>query len=200
MKKETYNISGMSCASCSSHVEKAVGKIDGVESASVNLATEKLTVEYHDEKISSSDIIRAVDDAGYGATLIEPKSPQGKIRNFKIGGMGCASCAARIQKSVSKLDGIESAEVNLTTEKLTVISSEVSPELIIKTMEDLGYNACEIVKVELKDFDDVKKKREIDNLWTKFIIAAVFAVPLLYIAMAPMVGLPIPKFLDLNTN
>ena len=69
MKHEKYAITGMSCSACSSRVEKAVSKLAGMKKASVNLLTNSMQVEYDEGTLSSQDIIQAVIDAGYGATL-----------------------------------------------------------------------------------------------------------------------------------
>lgn len=77
MKKSTFRITGMSCAACSAAIERILGKLDGVSLASVNLATEKLTVEYDENKVSVEDIIKKVEKAGYGAfeeKIIKKKS------------------------------------------------------------------------------------------------------------------------------
>ena len=68
--KERYHVTGMSCSACSSHVEKAVNKLEAVEKASVNLLTETMDVTYDETKITSADIIDAVVKAGYGATVM----------------------------------------------------------------------------------------------------------------------------------
>jgi Cu+-exporting ATPase len=99
MSKETMKISGMTCASCAQRIQKVVGKMDGVNNAVVNLATEKLSVEYED-KVNLNDIKAAVEKIGYGV-VEEVKNNNVTI---PIGGMTCASCAQRIQKTISKLD------------------------------------------------------------------------------------------------
>lgn len=119
-------------------------------------------------------------------------------KEFKIGNMTCASCAAKVERSIRKLDGVE-ATVNLATEKLTVAAQDINTDLIIKTVEKLGYTAAEITKQSNKYEDREKKQHEIKTLRTKFIISAIFSVPLLYLAMAPMVGLGVPAFLNPNT-
>ena len=65
--KERYHVSGMTCSACSSHVEKAVKKLEGVESVSVNLLTETMEVDYHQGQLDSGGIVAAVEGAGYGA-------------------------------------------------------------------------------------------------------------------------------------
>ncbi len=72
--KERYRISGMTCSACSSHVEKSVNKVEGVEKASVNLLTETMEVTYDEQAIGKADIIGAVEHAGYGACLLEQGS------------------------------------------------------------------------------------------------------------------------------
>ena len=62
-----YNITGMSCAACSAHIEKSVGKLDGVEQVSVNLLQNSMNVSYDENKVSSDEIIKAVKSGGYGA-------------------------------------------------------------------------------------------------------------------------------------
>ena len=70
MMKERYNISGMTCSACSSHVEKAVNKLAGVEKASVNLLTETMEVSYDQGRLTGEEIMAAVEKAGYGASRI----------------------------------------------------------------------------------------------------------------------------------
>ena len=69
IKKEIYNIEGMSCASCASSIEKIVGKISGVRNVSVNLATEKMFIE-SEEEVSTEDIEQTIKNAGYFAKLV----------------------------------------------------------------------------------------------------------------------------------
>ena len=75
--KERYHVTGMSCSACSSHVEKAVNKLENVEKASVNLLTETMDVTYDETKITSAEIIDAVVKAGYGASVITEGSAAG---------------------------------------------------------------------------------------------------------------------------
>lgn len=118
-----------------------------------------------------------------------------------IGGMTCAACARRIEKVLGKLDGIETASVNLATEKATIQYNPQTVRLpaIKATIEKIGYQVLSTSKSGASDEDRLRKQKAIRILWTKFIIAAVFSIPLLYIAMAPMitfVKLPFPMELD----
>ena len=120
---------------------------------------------------------------------------------LKITGMTCAACSARIEKVVGKMDGVDEISVNLATEKATVAFDPQKTALpaIKERIERAGYGAVEIKEKKLVDEDKLRKEKEIRTLWTKFIVSAVFAVPLLYFAMGSMIKsfmLPIPEFLD----
>lgn len=67
--KERFDVTGMTCSACSSHVEKSVGKLTGVENVSVNLLTNSMQVEFDENKLDTAGIIKAVEDAGYGAAV-----------------------------------------------------------------------------------------------------------------------------------
>ena len=187
--KNTYVVEGMTCASCAQTVEKAVQKIEGVDVASVNLATEKLSVTYQ-ENVSEEQIKKAVSDAGYGV------ADQGENQTFALEGMTCASCAQTIEKVVNKLAGVQTASVNLATEKMQARFNpdEISATDIIQAVEDAGYKAI-LDGSETGEKTD-KKQAHIKEMWTRVIWSAIFTVPLLYIAMGPMIGLPIPSVLD----
>jgi Cu+-exporting ATPase len=195
MQNETLTIGGMTCAACAGRIEKTVRKIEGVAAASVNLASEKLFVEYHDTQTLSS-IKEAVVKIGYQVL----EKPRGAAVTIPIGGMTCAACAARIEKAVGKLEGVEKAAVNLATEKATVLYNPavVRVSAIKASIEKAGYKALETVKDHAVDEDKLRKEKEIRVLKTKFIVAASLGFPLLYIAMVPMITwfkLPFPRAL-----
>ena len=93
--KERYHVTGMSCSACSSHVEKAVNKLENVEKASVNLLTETMDVTYDETKITSAEIIDAVVKAGYGASVMTEGSAAG------AGGQSTSGNAGSIGRSVA---------------------------------------------------------------------------------------------------
>jgi len=193
MEAKTFDIEGMTCASCAQTVEKATAKLTGVSKATVNLATEKLNVEYDESKLSERDIQKAVSDAGYEALSNVQQ------RTFDIEGMTCASCAQTIEKATSKLTGVTKASVNLATEKMVVDfdPSTINVSDITKAVADAGYEAIEQVdSADTVDKDREKKQKHIKEMWQRFWLSAVFTVPLLYVAMGHMVGLPLPTFLD----
>ena len=69
--KEKFDVTGMSCSACSSHVEKSVSKLEGIKTVSVNLLTNSMQVEYDETKLDTGKIIEAVEHAGYGASVKE---------------------------------------------------------------------------------------------------------------------------------
>lgn len=194
MENKTLDIRGMTCAACAQRIEKTVRKLPGIDQASVNFASEKLFVEYDNSNLDLSDIKAAVTKIGYE---VAEKSANTDV-TIPIGGMTCAACARRVEKAIGKLDGVEQSSVNFATEKATVAydPQKVRLSAIKSAIEKAGYQALEVNKADAADEDRARKQREIKTLWTKFIISAVFALPLFYIAMAPMISfirLPFPS-------
>lgn len=119
---------------------------------------------------------------------------------LKITGMTCAACSARVEKMVSKMEGVHSVSVNLATEKMTVDFDDQKTDLdaIKRKVEKVGYGWAE-VKKETVDEDKIKKEKAIKVLKTKLTFSAIFTIPLLYLAMGSMVwwlGFPIPDVLE----
>jgi Cu+-exporting ATPase len=194
MVTKSLKIEGMTCASCAKAVERATRKLQGVTEANVNLATEKLNISFDEGKLSVVDIQTAVEKAGYKAIS------DSVSKTLKIEGMTCASCAKTVERVTRKLEGVIEANVNIATEKLS-ISYEPSKVKIIdikKSVEKAGYKAIE--EENAVDTDKERKEKEIKLLWKKFIIAAIFTIPLLYISMGHMIGLPLPGFVDPMMN
>ncbi|WP_333859411.1 heavy metal translocating P-type ATPase [Clostridium sp.] len=107
---------------------------------------------------------------------------------LKIEGMSCAACVRTVEKAVKKVDGVESAGVNFATEKLTVSFDQSKTTLSeIKTaVEKAGYKA--LGEIEALDIQDESKQKEIRKLKQRFIVSAIFTVPLLIVAMGPMIA------------
>ncbi|WP_024417874.1 heavy metal translocating P-type ATPase [Streptococcus suis] len=191
MKQASYPIQGMTCASCSLTVEKAVGKLAGMEEVSVNLATEKLSVSYDEKLLGLEDIRQAVEKAGY--QLVDNLVTE----SYDISGMTCASCALTVEKALGKLEGVEEVSVNLATEKATIRYSRhrQNPASLERAVEQAGYQLIRPEKVE--GAADKGPSTE-EKLRHRFVWSAAFTFPLLYIAMGPMLpwgGLPLPALL-----
>ncbi|MBU3160835.1 heavy metal translocating P-type ATPase [Clostridium frigoris] len=194
MKNKILKVEGMTCAACAKTIERVSKKLPGVEDASVNIATEKLNISYDDSLIKLSDIQNAVDKAGY-KVLVETTN-----KTLKLEGMTCASCAKNIERITRKLNGVIEANVNFATEKLTVAfePSLVKTSDIKKAIAKGGYTALE--EESNVDLDKEKKEKEIKALWNRFLISAIFGVPLLLIAMLPMItgrlNIMLPSIID----
>lgn len=190
MKKE-FKIEGMTCAACASAVERVTKRVDGIKNASVNLATEKLTVEY-DDNIDLNNIKTAVEKAGYKVKDSVVKE------TFVVEGMTCAACVRAVEIATNKVYGVKKANVNLATEKITIEydTEEASVFDLKKAVEDAGYKLI----IEKKDRAVEESERNIKLLKFRFIFSAIFTIPLLYISMGHMVGLPLPNILNPDLN
>ncbi|OIU68682.1 heavy metal translocating P-type ATPase [Rossellomorea aquimaris] len=197
MTEKTLSIEGMTCASCSQTVEKATSKLNGVQEANVNLATEKLRITYDESEVTLDQIKEAVDEAGYKAVSEMEK------KTFSVSGMTCASCVQSVEKTVGKLDGVKRSSVNLTTEKLVIEfdPSVVTSSDIKKAVSDVGYEAQEDMEKEDKAEEDRdKKEQHIKHMWKRFLVSAVFTIPLLLVSMGHMLGMPLPNAIDPMMN
>jgi Cu+-exporting ATPase len=168
----SFPVSGMTCASCVNRVEKAIGKVPGVEQAAVNLATERATVSYDPRQTTVADIASAVERAGYGVVdlpeepvvAVEPASIAASGSNgsdafapsggseavLPIEGMTCASCVRRVEKGLAKVPGVTAANVNLATERATVAYDPVVANLatLRTAVERAGYRVGEVSAAE----------------------------------------------------
>ena len=196
MEKEVLDIRGMTCAACALRIEKTVRKLPGVQQASVNLASEKLFVE-HDDDLTLDTIKQSVAKIGYEVV----EKPAACSLTLPIGGMTCAACSQRVEKAIGKLEGVAEASVNFATEKATISydPQKVRASAIKEAVAKAGYQVLETAKSDAVDADRARKAKDIRTLRIKFIIAAAFGLPLLYVAMAPMISfvrLPFPAGLS----
>jgi Cu+-exporting ATPase len=197
MEKQALNIRGMTCAACAHRIEKTVGGLPGVVKADVNFAGERLFVEYDAAGVTVDEIKGAIAGIGYRAE----EKPFGRRVVIPIGGMVCAACARSAERAIGRLDGILSASVNFAAEKATVSydPAEIGLSAIRDAIKNAGYTPLKISGSSAAEEDRARRKREIRTMWVKFAVSALFALPLLYVAMAPMitvVRLPFPTALD----
>ncbi|MEG2288699.1 MAG: heavy metal translocating P-type ATPase [Clostridium sp.] len=192
MANKSFKIQGMTCSACANRVERVINKLDGVENANVNFATEMLTVNYDESKMNNDKIEGAVVKAGYGV------KKNLKSYNFKIEGMTCSACANRVERVTKKLDGVEAASVNFATEKLTVTMDEekVTYGQLKAAVDKAGYK---LVKNE-DTKKAVKKMSDKEKLVIRFIVSLIFTIPLLVISMGHMAGMPLPNIIDPMAN
>ena len=197
---QEYAIQGLSCASCAHAVEVALQAVAGVQSAHVNLATEKVVVEA-DAEVCPLVMQAAVQAAGYN--LVLPLVTQ----NFAVSGLSCASCAANLEAAVGRLAGLGSAVVNFATQVLTVTYplGAIDVEQISQAVEAAGYHAqlltdqASASQAQIQQEADQAAQAKASHqaaLWRRFWLSAIFALPLLCLAMAEMVGLTLPTWLS----
>ena len=154
----TFPVTGMTCASCVRRIEKALNKVEGVQEASVNLATERAKVVYDASVATPDQIQAAVEKAGYGVRDFPqqtppasapapsaPALPSGEV-TLPIEGMTCASCVRRIEKALNRVEGVQDASVNLATEKAKVVfdPAQVTIDQMRAAVEKAGYSVGDL--------------------------------------------------------
>ncbi|MBO3065307.1 heavy metal translocating P-type ATPase [Staphylococcus shinii] len=184
-KKTTFNITGMTCTACANRIEKNLNKMDDVE-ANVNATTEKATITYNPSSTTPTDLSNTIEKTGYGVL-------NDKV-DLEVTGMTCAACSNRIEKVLNRTDGVDEANVNLTTENATIIynPNSTSVETLIKKIQKLGYDA------QLKKEADEKqshKALELKHKLTKLVISAILALPLLLTMFVHLFNMHLPSIL-----
>lgn len=181
-------ITGMTCASCVRNVERALKKTDGVEAASVNLATERATVSFDPSQLNVNQLVQRVHDAGYGVATASIEMP--------ITGMTCASCVRNVERAINKQPGVLSVNVNLATEKATVsyLPGAVRRADLVKAVEAAGYGVLDLSNAAApEDAERAARQAEIDRQRRMVLVGAIFTIPLFVLSMARdlyMVSLP----------
>ena len=185
-KQIALHIEGMTCAACSSRVERVLNKMDEVE-AQVNLATESAKISYDADKVSPEDVIQKIKDIGYD---VETEKLE-----LNVYGMTCAACSSRIEKVLSKLDGVEKAAVNLTNETATITHyrNVITADEVIEKIKAIGYDAK--AKIDRHTTKDTYKEKEIKKMQTKLIVSAVLSIPLLLTMLDHLFGIAVPSIL-----
>ncbi|MBP2231487.1 Cu+-exporting ATPase [Azospirillum agricola] len=174
-------VSGMTCASCVRRVEKALGRVPGVTSVSVNLATERARLAF-----------AGPPDARAAAAAIEAAGFQAERRAFdlSVSGMTCASCAGRVEKALGRVPGVETASVNLATERAHVVALAGSTDAaaLVAAVERAGYDAAPVEaggeRAEAEARED-RGRRDRNHV----LIAAALSAPLLAGMAGDLVGL-----------
>jgi len=171
----------MTCASCVGRVERALEKVEGVQEAAVNLATEKANVTFDPQKVTVPRLLEAVRERGYTPVTVEV--------SFGVSGMTCASCVGRVERALKKLDGVLDATVNLATEKATVtyLPDAVGTGQLKGAIRKAGYEVREEVAGEDRvDTEREAREKEVKELRLELTLAASLAAPILLLDMIPM--------------
>jgi len=128
-----------------------------------------------------------------------------KTEKFEISGMTCSSCVAHVEKSVKKLEGIQQVQVNLLTNSMTVSYDEnaIESKVIEKSVEDAGYQAHKHIDSQASNKNDSKTEyiqKEQDELKSRWWLSLSFLIPLLYLSMGQMLGMPLPGIFTGHEN
>lgn len=135
-----YELAGLDCGDCAVKLEKGIKKLKGVAEAEVIFASAKMKVTYDDSAISANDIAKAVSGFGYSASLAQA-TPEGSRKTvLRVSGMDCADCAAKLEKRLLALPGVQAVQLTFATGKLQ-IEHTTTEAAIKKAIEQAGYSA-----------------------------------------------------------
>jgi len=170
-KQVSLRITGMTCAACANRIERGLARMEGVQEANVNLASEKASVVYDPAKVDAGALVQTIHKLGYGTVR--------ETARFRIEGMTCAACATRIEKMLNRQPGVMNANVNLAMETATVeyIPGAVSIREMTESIKRLGYKAyAKELEAEAEDH----RRREIRRQRIRLIVSAILSLPLLW--------------------
>ncbi|HMK91021.1 MAG TPA: heavy metal translocating P-type ATPase [Methylocystis sp.] len=167
-----FEVRGMTCASCVAHVEKALKTTEGVASASVNLATERVRVALA-PGAEAAKLVEAVADAGYEPVI--------EAVEIGVGGMTCASCVAHVEKSLRAAPGVVSASVNLASERASVraLKGPHTLETLKKAIADAGYEPRDLAAAPAQELLEAESV----ELQGRLRLAALLTAPVFLLEM-----------------
>ena len=160
----------MTCASCAARIERGLKAVAGVEEAHVNLATEKAEIVFNPAKVDDKALVQTIQDLGY--QVVPPREDKLTI---SVGGMTCAACVNRVEKTLRALPGVAEANVNIATERATVIfdGDRADRGDFRKAIEDLGYEVRGFEGESPVDREAEARRQEIHRLKKKFLFSAI---------------------------
>jgi len=166
----TLPVSGMTCASCAGRVERALLKVPGVASVSVNLATEQVRIESSESPLIK--LIQAVEKAGYAVPL--------QTLELAVEGMTCASCVGRVERALLKVPGVHSATVNLASERARIEAlATLEVATLLQAVEAAGYKAHASDRQQAaRDNNDQRLHRERRTVIIALLLAAPLVLPM----------------------
>ena len=190
-KHLTLPITGMTCANCVATVERNLKKLDGVQNASVNLSSERATVEFDTARLGLGDMIARVNRAGYGVATGEA--------DLIIKRLSDDNDARRLEKALLSLEGVLEAQVNYTTEKARVkyVPTIVTQAELRRAVAAAGFEALELGG-EAEDAEALAREHEIREQRRLLIVGLIFTIPLFLLSMGKDFGL-LPDFFYVDT-
>ena len=191
-------IEGMSCASCVAKIEQGLSQLPGVIEVAVNLATEKAKVDYEPHRTTPTAIQDKIRGLGF-TPVLPPVAQELETLTIPIEGMSCASCVAKLEDGLVAVPGVQSAAVNLATEKATVSYRPVvtNPAEIQEAIRRLGYTPlATISEADNVPSADDRQRAAYRQLQVRFYIAAALTVPIMILGMSDHLGLPVAPSLS----
>ena len=177
----TIPITGMTCANCVATVERSIKKVPGVQQATVNLSSERATVEFDPSVANLTAMTDRVKKAGYG--VAEAKA------ELQIQGLSDDNDVRRIEKTISSLQGVDSVLVNLVTGKtqITYIPTVISQKELRAAIKNVGFNSLELGG-NSEDAEATARQFEINQQKKFLTIGLIFTIPLFLLSMANDLG------------
>ncbi|XP_041263268.1 copper-transporting ATPase 2 [Onychostruthus taczanowskii] len=188
-EKCVLQITGMTCASCVSTIERNLQKEDGIVSVLVALMAGKAEIKYKPELIQPLEIAQLIQNLGFEATIMENNDEtEGQVELLIIG-MTCASCVHNIESKLMRTNGIFSASVALATSKAHILFDPeiIGPRDIIKVIKEIGFHAS--VAKRAPNAHNLSHKKEIQQWRKSFLYSLVFGIPVVVI----MIYMQIPS-------
>lgn len=166
-------IQGMTCASCVAHVQRALEDTEGVSGSVVNLATEEATLQYDPDLVKLDAFQKAVHDAGYQVAV--------ETATFAVEGMTCAGCSSSVERALSNLDGVVSANVNLPAEKATVeyVPSVTGMPDFRRSVAEAGYQVVVPTEEQTGPEQLSREERKMKAARRRFLLAWAFTIPIM---------------------
>jgi Cu+-exporting ATPase len=187
-------ITGMSCASCVDKVEKGLAGLKGVESATVNFASETAEVAYDPDRVSPADFIDEIKSLGYAPHVSRVMLP--------IEGMSCASCVQKVEKALRAVPGTVEANVNFANETAQIAydPSQASVSDFKKAVAAAGdYKVIEVREGEdVRDAQAQAQRKYVTDLLARFLTAAFLSVVIAVLSMGEK--LPGIRSIDMTTR
>ncbi|MDY0227356.1 MAG: heavy metal translocating P-type ATPase [Desulfomicrobium apsheronum] len=186
-------VGGMHCAACSTRIEKVIGAMPGVESISVNLASEEMDLLHDPQDAPLEKVLEQVRELGFSVEAPQEQN----VLDLKIGGMHCAACSSRIERVTGRLEGVKEASVNLGAEsgRFVFDPALVSQRTLRQTIHDAGFTTSIPQKQSAGD-EEARIAARLEEKKRVVLWSMAFALPLLVLSMGHMWGMPLPSFLD----
>lgn len=194
--KQSYFVRGMSCAVCVRRIERGIGSLQGVEKASVNMATQKLVVDFDPAQTDSHKILQKLQDIGYvGSPIGAEVAPQSRTTMVRVQGMSCAACVRRVENALGRVPHVTDVSVNLATSQARLAhDSQLDLSLIAQALRAAGYEFRGVVTDESHEQSELMDEEEIRDLKTKLSVGIALSIVIHFGSMHEGWGhlLPIP--------